>query len=280
MKPSPSGTPFIARVRVRFADTDAEGVVYYGSYLTYFEVARVELLRSLGLPVSEVAKRGVAFPAVAAECRYRRPGRVDELLDVRLWLGERRRSSFGFLYEVRRGDELLVSGSTTHACVDLRSGRPIRHPDWFAGLWEEAAAGQHGGAHGDAARVCAGSVQPAQPAGSEGGPRRADHTVIWRYVVDEEHRDEFERAYGAGGDWARFFASGDGYKTTRLLCDDSPAGGYVVIDVWESGGHYRRFLERHRDEYDRRSQQTATLYVTEERVGEFRPVALGEERGQ
>ncbi len=67
---------------MRYADTDAEGVVYYGSYLTYFEVARVELLRALGCPVNDVRARGIVFPAVEVTCRYRRPGKVDDLLDV------------------------------------------------------------------------------------------------------------------------------------------------------------------------------------------------------
>jgi len=252
MDRTPSGTPFVSQVRVRFADTDAEGVVYYGSYLTYFEVVRVALLRSLGFPVAEMRKRGIAFPAVAAECRYHRPGFVDEQLDVCLWLDDLRRSSFGFLYEVRRGDEVLASGSTRHACIEMETGRAIRLPEWFADLWQRATAEQ---------------VGAAAKAAGDGEPCTGEYTVIWRYLVPGETREEFERAYGPEGGWARFFASADGYKKTRLLRDETLDGAYVVIDVWESGGHYRSFLEGNRDEYERRSREAEGLYTTEERLG-------------
>ena len=139
-EPRTSGPPFVTQVRVRYADTDAEGVVYYGSYLTYFEVARVELLRALGCPVSEVRARGIVMPAVEATCRYHRPGRVDDLLDVRLWLTPRRLASCGFVYEVYRGDELLAGGATRHAAVDAESGRAVPFPTWFNEIYDEAAA--------------------------------------------------------------------------------------------------------------------------------------------
>jgi acyl-CoA thioester hydrolase len=138
-EPSPAGPPFVTQVRVRYADTDAEGVVYYGSYLTYFEVARVELLRALGCPVSDVRARGIVFPAVEVTCRYHRPGKVDDLLDVLLWLLPRGRASLGFVYEVRCDGELLASGSSRHACVDVAGGRAVPLPAWFTELYDEAA---------------------------------------------------------------------------------------------------------------------------------------------
>jgi acyl-CoA thioester hydrolase len=128
----------VTQVRVRYADTDAEGVVYYGTYLTYFEVARVELLRHLGCPIGLARERGLVFPAVDASLRYHRPGRVDDLLEVRLWLGRRRRVVFDFVYEVRRDDELLVRGTTRHAAVHVDGFRAVPLPDWFVELWERA----------------------------------------------------------------------------------------------------------------------------------------------
>lgn len=124
---------------MRYAETDAEGVVYYGSYLTYFEVARVELLRALGCPVSDVRARGIVFPAVEVTCRYHQSGKVDDLLDVLLWLLPRRRASPGFVYEVRCDGRLLASGSSRHACVDVLSGRAQPLPVWFTKLYDEAA---------------------------------------------------------------------------------------------------------------------------------------------
>jgi len=100
-EPLPSG-PFHTRIRVRYEETDAAGVVYYANYLVYFEVARVEALRAVGLPIAEVERRGVILPAVNASCTYHSPAHVDDLLDVAMWTDHVGRASFGFSYEVRR----------------------------------------------------------------------------------------------------------------------------------------------------------------------------------
>jgi len=74
-------------------------VVYYGNYLTYFEVGRVEFLRQQGLPMSDVDQK-VHLPVVEAGVRYVRPARLDDLLEVRCWVSERKRASFRFTYEI------------------------------------------------------------------------------------------------------------------------------------------------------------------------------------
>ena len=123
----------IARVpiRVRYKDTDCMKVVYYGNYLTYFEVGRVEYLRQGGLAMSEVDRR-VHLPVVEAVVRYHRPAYLDELLEVRCWISERKRASFRFAYEiVNEGGERVASGSTQHACWDPTTSRMIAVPDWL-----------------------------------------------------------------------------------------------------------------------------------------------------
>jgi acyl-CoA thioester hydrolase len=106
-------------------------VVYYGNYLTYFEVGRVEFLRQQGLPMSEVDQR-VHLPVVEATVRYVRPARLDELLDVRCWVSERRRASFRFAYEIRNeAGETVATGATLHACWDPATGKMIAVPDWL-----------------------------------------------------------------------------------------------------------------------------------------------------
>lgn len=119
-------------IRVRYAETDAMGVVYYGHYLTYFEVGRVEFLRQHGLPMSEVDRR-VHLPVVEASVRYLRPARLDDLLRVRSWIAERKRASFVFRYEVRHAatGELLATGETRHACWHPATQRTIPIPDWL-----------------------------------------------------------------------------------------------------------------------------------------------------
>jgi len=129
---------FSTDVRVRYADTDAAGVCYYANYLAFFEVARVELLRQLGVPIREAEARGCVFPCVEASVRYRRPALLDDLLTVALWVTDVRPASFAFTYRVTRGDALIADGATRHAVVDRRSLEPRRLPDWLVALFEAA----------------------------------------------------------------------------------------------------------------------------------------------
>jgi acyl-CoA thioester hydrolase len=143
--------PFHTRIRVRYQETDAAGVVYYANYLVYFEVARVEALRAAGMPIAAVEERGVVLPAVSATCTYHSPAHVDDLLDVAMWTEHVGRASFGFRYEVRRvgdgtvaldeplaaplGDaELIASGATRHAVVERDTMKPVRIEGWIADL--------------------------------------------------------------------------------------------------------------------------------------------------
>jgi acyl-CoA thioester hydrolase len=119
-------------VRVRYKDTDTMSVVYYGNYLTYFEVGRVEFLRQQGLPMGEVNSR-VHMPVVEAFVKYLKPARLDDLLEVRSWISERRRASFRFAYEIRNeARDLVATGFTLHACWDPASSRMIAIPKWLA----------------------------------------------------------------------------------------------------------------------------------------------------
>ena len=98
-------------VRVRYKDTDTMQVVYYGNYLTYFEVGRVEFLRQHDLPMAAVNAK-IHMPVAEAYVRYLRPARLDDLLEVRCWISEKKRATFRFDYEVGRGGEAAgdVSG--------------------------------------------------------------------------------------------------------------------------------------------------------------------------
>jgi acyl-CoA thioester hydrolase len=119
------------KVRVRYKDTDCMKVVYYGNYLTYFEVGRVEFLRQQGFPMSEVDQK-VHLPVVEATVRYLKPARLDDLLDVRCWVSERKRASFRFAYEVlNEAGEAVATGSTLHACWDPATSKMIALPSWL-----------------------------------------------------------------------------------------------------------------------------------------------------
>jgi acyl-CoA thioester hydrolase len=131
----------VTHVRVRYKDTDCMKIVYYGNYLTYFEVGRVEFLRQHGLPISDVDAR-IHIPVVEAAVKFLKPARLDDLLEVRCWISDRRRASFTFSYEVADAEsgELIATGETRHACVDRQSQKVIEIPDWLKKALSEGDA--------------------------------------------------------------------------------------------------------------------------------------------
>jgi len=131
----------ISRVRVRYKDTDCMKIVYYGNYLTYFEVGRVEFLRQNGRPMSEV-DGNLHMPVVEAFVKYVKPGRLDDLLEVRCWISEKRQASFTFSYEIRNeASEVVATGYTRHACSDPSTGKLIALPDWLEALVDVEGCG-------------------------------------------------------------------------------------------------------------------------------------------
>ena len=128
---SADGRVAVTHIRVRYKDTDTMQVVYYGNYLTYFEVGRVEFLRQHNLPMSEVNAK-LHMPVVEAFVKYLKPARLDDLLEVRCWISQKKRASFRFEYEIRNeAGEPLASGFTLHACQDPLTGRMIAIPEWL-----------------------------------------------------------------------------------------------------------------------------------------------------
>jgi len=110
------------------------GVVYYGNYLTYFEVGRVEYLREQGMTIAAINAK-LWMPVVEATVRYVRAAHLDELLDVRCWVSERRRASFRFAYEIlNAAGERVATGDTVHACQDPGTGKLVGVPPWLSGL--------------------------------------------------------------------------------------------------------------------------------------------------
>jgi acyl-CoA thioester hydrolase len=130
--------PSVTQIRVRYKDTDTMSVVYYGNYLTYFEVARVEYLRQRGLPMSEVNKR-LHMPVVEAFVKYVKPAKLDDLLEVSSRVSLRKRASFMFSYEIRNEvKELVATGFTRHACWDPATAKMIALPEWLKEIMPDA----------------------------------------------------------------------------------------------------------------------------------------------
>jgi len=124
-----------ARLRVLDADTDAGGVVYHGSYLRFFKAGRTEAMRSAGVPLARFAQHKFHLPLIEQTIRYRTPAFYDDILLVYVGTSELRRVQVTFECEVRRelDNELVVTGWTLHACMDLDEGRLCALPAWAVG---------------------------------------------------------------------------------------------------------------------------------------------------
>lgn len=121
-------SPVTLDFRVRYAETDAMGVVYYANYLVWFEVARADLLRSLGWTYREMEASGVSLPVIDARCEYRAPARYDDEIAIHTEGWMRSPVRMEFAYRVVRSDGVLsATGSTMHAAMNP-DGRPCRLP--------------------------------------------------------------------------------------------------------------------------------------------------------
>jgi acyl-CoA thioester hydrolase len=120
----------ISHVRVRYAETDKMGVVYYANYLVWFEVGRTDLLRSQGWTYKDMETEGFSLPVIEAHCTYRESAKYDDELEVRTRGVRLSPVRVEFTYEVVRSSDriTLATGSTVHASLD-RSGRPCRLPE-------------------------------------------------------------------------------------------------------------------------------------------------------
>jgi acyl-CoA thioester hydrolase len=132
-----SSPPFSHAVRVYWEDTDAGGVVFYANYLKYFERARTEWLRALGVEQQRLREQtGAIFVVSEASVRYLRPARLDDLLQVTVILREPRSASLLLTQQAWHGDELLAEGSIRIGCVDAQSFKPCRIPPSLSQLLE------------------------------------------------------------------------------------------------------------------------------------------------
>jgi acyl-CoA thioester hydrolase len=118
-----------SRVRVRYAETDQMGVVYYGNYATYYEVARVEALRALGISYKEIEASGVMLPVLEYKIKYIRPAKYDELLSIKVSLAKMPDTRITFTYEMFNEAGLLLNvGETTLVFVDMAKNKPCQVP--------------------------------------------------------------------------------------------------------------------------------------------------------
>lgn len=118
------------QIRVTYADTDQMGYVYYGNYARFYEIARVESLRSLGLTYKELEKSGVMMPVLENHSKYLAPAYYDELLTIKTTIKDKPSVRIVFSYEVfNEEDKLIHSGETLLVFVNMTNSRPCRMPE-------------------------------------------------------------------------------------------------------------------------------------------------------
>ncbi len=127
------------KLRVRYAETDQMGVVYYANYLVYFEVGRAEFVRKRGFSYDEMEKNAGSYLIVAqSQCRYRRSLRYDNEFVVRTRIKELRKRTVTFAYQILdpSDDSVFAEGETVHVVTD-RSGRPKSFPAEFLHFFQD-----------------------------------------------------------------------------------------------------------------------------------------------
>lgn len=132
-------TAFVHRckLRPRYSEVDRMGYVYYGNYAAYFEVARVEAIRALGISYAEVEEQGVLMPVSRYEIRYLFPAFYDEELTIVTEVRERPRARVTFYYLTYNRDGRLINEALTEMCfINRHTNRPQRAPQTLVDAWE------------------------------------------------------------------------------------------------------------------------------------------------
>ena len=117
------------KLRVRYSDTDQMGYVYYGRYASFYEVARVELFRSLGFSYKKLEEEGIGMPVIDMETKYILPIKYDEQIKINTTIENLPSSRISFKYEVyNQNNELANTAKTTLTFINLTNKKPVRMP--------------------------------------------------------------------------------------------------------------------------------------------------------
>lgn len=120
------------KIRVRYGETDQMGYAYYGNYAEYYEVARVEMLRNLGMDYASMEREGVMMPVLELNCKYIKPAYYDQELTIKTTVDEIKGTRIYFTYEIfNDSEELLNVGKTTLVFVDMEKNKPCPPPENF-----------------------------------------------------------------------------------------------------------------------------------------------------
>ena len=119
-------------IRVRYGETDQMGIVYHANYAVYFEVGRTEWLRAFGLTYKGMEEEGIMLPVISLSINYKNSARYDDVLKVKTRLKKIPKVTIEFEYILqKKSGELLATGSTILAFVDMKHNRPTRCPKYL-----------------------------------------------------------------------------------------------------------------------------------------------------
>jgi acyl-CoA thioester hydrolase len=131
---------FDTKIRVCYGDTDMMGVVYYGTYPRYYEVARTELLRAYGITYKEIEEAGLIWPVRSLNITYIKPAVYDDLLTVRTMVDDLPEVRFNIRTEIyNQNNELINHGEVVLISTNRETGRPIKTPEWLLSKFREMA---------------------------------------------------------------------------------------------------------------------------------------------
>jgi len=125
----PKGRISETSLRVRYAETDAMGIVHHSRYIPWFEVGRIHYLREIGIPYKQIEEMGYLFVITELGARYHMPARFDDVVTIRTWMDKAYSRGMRLEYHIINADEeTLVTGFTKFICTNMQ-GQPTRLPD-------------------------------------------------------------------------------------------------------------------------------------------------------
>ena len=123
---------FSTSIRVRYGETDQMGVVYHGNYATYFEVARTEWLRDLGITYKDMENSGIMLPVISLFFNFVKSAKYDDVLTIYVFLKKRPLVKIEFDYEIfNQKKEKISTGNSILAFMDMKTNKPIKCPDYI-----------------------------------------------------------------------------------------------------------------------------------------------------
>jgi acyl-CoA thioester hydrolase len=124
---------YTTQIRIRYGEVDQMGYVYYGNYAEFYEVARVEMLRSLGTSYKELEESGVMMPVIELHCKYLKPALYDQLITIKVIVEEMPRASMRFKYELYNEEQVLINtGETLLVFVNMARNKICYMPKEMA----------------------------------------------------------------------------------------------------------------------------------------------------